>query len=781
MSMNRKIEQKPDVLEAISLAETKRRKLRFEYNLAAITAGSPHTLGSEEFVSDLTAFIGAGVDEEDRHRKILIALGTAVVSPEKVIRERALALFSVAALRFLRDQDGGKIELLVRNLSRWLEYEPEVLPGLETVIKRVEELSDWLLRMSLWGEAEKIVGLLASIQNGGLEKSKAIKGLAGRCLTNLTTRSTVDRLADVCLQHEDEQEVCLKILRSLGGQSADFLFDRCLHSSDSAERQALLHLAAEAAGDSFWGLVEEALHRQPPAEVLREIIVQVAEGSGGEAIFPALQQCFAHENTQVQQEMIRCVVKLGGPQMKVRLLAALGAANDSLKIGVIRLLAEHGGGDASVLAALCEIIERRGSLTPARQGLVRAVAVALQAFPHRKSIEALGCLQREYDGRPDGERLLQQIDRSLKILRPRLRHDRHFEDAGEVSYDTDPLQMQAARNKAAKIEEEVRKVLRQGNGKGAGRLLCGKAREAGKSGDYLLAEMLMDRVLEVDPLALDEAVELGRWLENQKKIMAEPLSSEAWGSLSELLAPQQVQALQRVMRRQKYRKGDLIIQAGEADESLYFIAAGEVGLNCHAGGHERFLKRIRPGSVLGTAQFFAASVWTFSLRALSDVRAYVLGRVAFCAVAGRFPELERKLYEYCAGNETRIADLVKSTGEERREFPRYPATRLITSSLRNPYGSGESREFHGELVDVSQNGLAFTIRISSRENARLLVGREIASVIHAGERPVARCSGIVVGVRELNADAKDFSVHVMLAGPLDKLALQRITSETEQP
>ncbi len=779
--MSQKIEQKPDVLEAISQSESKRRKLRFDYNLAAIATGSIQAIGSDEFMADLAAFLNGGAGERDLHRQILLALGEALVSPEKVLRERALTLLSVAAQRCVQEQDREKIELLVNSLYKWFEYEQEILPGFETVIKRVEEIVGWLLRMSLWRDAAKIVTLLARINDGRLEKRKAIESLAGRCLANLATRQLVDILADTCLYQKEEQEPCSEILRSLGSPSAAILLDRCIDTPEKTERQALLCLVSKTAGGSLWELIEEALPLKPSAEVLIDIILLVTVENGGEAIFPALMQYFGHEDKRVQQELLRCTIKLGGREMKARLLAALGVVNDSLKIGVIRLLAEHGGGDASVLSSLCDCIEKKcPSSTGLCPGLARAVAIALRAFPHRKSIEALESLQREYANLPDTDDLLQQIDRTLKILYPRLRHLRHCEAAKEISFDSDPLQIQAARNRAAGIDEEVRKIQHQGNSRDAGRLLQQHAQAAGKAGDFVLAEMLMDRIMEIDPMALDEVVELGKWLDVQKKAIVEPLLSEVWDSLRELLSPPEAKALHQVLRRQNYRKGDIIIQAGESDESLYFFTSGDVGLNCLVGGDEHFLKRIKPGNVLGGPQFFSTSVWTSSLRALSEVRAHVLDRDVFGPVAEKFPELEGKLHSYCVKHETKIAELVRSTGDDRREFPRYPAGRLITSSLKDPYGSGGSREFHGELVDISRNGMAFTIKISSRENARLLVGREIFSTIQLGEGTVARCSGMVVGVREQNDVDKKFTVHVKFARRIDELTLRRIASHMKK-
>lgn len=781
--MKQKAEQQPDVLATVnrnlSLSEEKRRQLRFEYNLAALVVGSVRVLGSNEFVDDLAAFLANDSEEKDRNRKILTALGEAAVCPDRMIRERTLTVLSLVALNSLQKNDRGEIILLVHNFSQWLEYEQEVLPGFAVICKRIEELADWLLQRSLWKDASKIVCLLAEIHCGGLEKSAAIRSFAGKSLSKLATESTVEKLADGYLRNDSEQDFYLGILRGLGIPSAVLLMGRILQSADRKERQQFLNLISIVAGEAFPGLVEDALQQPPAAEALRDIIHIAAENNGA-AIYPILQRCIAHEDKRVQHEMIRYIVKLDGREMKARLMAGLGVVHDSLKITIIRLLAEHAGGDESVLSVLCEFIDSRNIFAPnARPELVRAVVIALRSFPYRQSIEVLDRLHSEYKNLADSDRLLLQIDRSVKILTPQLRHNRQFpDDAGEVVFDSDPVHKQLACNKVAKIEEEIRKILRQGDSKGAGQLLYQHARTAGRERDFVTAEKLRDRILEIDPMALTEVVELGEWLENQKKAMTEPLHSETWCDLGDLLAPVEFKALHQILRRETYRKGDLIIQAGESDESLYFLTSGHIGLNCLSGGDERFLKRMKPGDILGSTPFFSASVWTFSLRALSDVHVHLLRREAFRLLVEKYPELEQKLHRYCTKYEEMIAELLKTTGDDRREFPRYPAVRLITNCLQDPYGAGESRAFTGELVDISRNGLAFTVKISGRENARLLLGREIASTIQADGESIAQCSGIVVGVRQRKI-AKDFSIHVKLARKIDDDMFNRIVFPTE--
>lgn len=781
--MDKTAGQQPDVLEKIhqhiSLSEEKRSRLRFEHNLTVLAQGSFEVLKNDEFVSGLAEYLPENSpDKKDQNRKILITLSDAVVSEERRIRERALPVLSLAALHSLQRDDKGEIFILAHVFYKWLEYESEVLPGLAVVIKRIEELSAWLLEMSCWKDAEKILSLLARILSGELEKSAAIRSLAGKTLGNLATESLLERLTDRYLLAENDQQLCRKILLHLGTQTPVYLLNRAIRSCNRKERLALIGLLpATSSGTEARPVIEDWLQHNPPWAVVRNIIFIVSE-IRAESLYPLIQQYFGHEDRRVQHEMIGCVVKLGGSKMKDRLLCGLGVVNDSLKIHIIRMLAAHAGQDESVLSALCELAATRGLVSSnSASGLLDAVIAALRAFPDRKSVDLLHSLRREYEKVPASDHLLLQIDQTLKILNPQLRHNRQRPHDREetVSFDSDPLQQQIAFNKAAKIEEEVRKLIRQGESEGAGELLYKHALAAGREKDFVTAEMLRDRMLEVNPMALAEVVELGEWIEEQKTTLIGSHHIEIWSNLYDDMTTEECNALYRGLRHEDYRRGDLIVQAGESDESLYFVNSGYISLNCVIGENEHFLKRMGPSDVLGSEQFFSASVWTVSLKALSDVQVQVLDKVAFRTIAESFPEFEEKLRRYCKKFE-KVPELLKMSGGDRREYPRFSLTLLTRNYLRDPYGTQGSRKFNGELVDISRNGLAFAIKISSRNTARLLLGRQIVSVIQAEGESLVQCNGVVVGVRIHDAAVQHFTVHVKLSRNIDDLVFKQIVS-----
>ena len=477
--------------------------------------------------------------------------------------------------------------------------------------------------------------------------------------------------------------------------------------------------------------------------------------------------------------MIKCAVKLGGARMKDRLLYGLNEVNDSLKIYIIGILAEHAGRDESVLTALCELAEAKKQFPiESEYNILSAMIHALRFFPSWRSIDLLGRLRNHYDKVSGSDHLLLEIEQSLKILSPQLRHNQQRPEDNEdkVTFDSDPLQKQLAFNKAAKTEEKVKKLVHEGNVEDAGQLLYNHALAAAQEKDFVTAEMLRDRVLEVNPMALTEVIELGELIEEQKTTLVSSHHIEIWGKLYDELTIEEFNVLYQALRQEDYRKGDPIIEAGESDESLYFLNSGYISLNCISNGKEQFLKRMVPSDVLGSEQLFSASVWTVTLRALSDVQVQVLDHTTFREISDRFPDLEDKLQRYCEKYST-IPELLKMSGDDRREYPRYPITLRTQNYLRDPFGVKGSRKFNGELIDISRNGLAFAIKISSKNNAKLLLGRHIVADVFAKNESLIHCSGVIVGVRTPALAAQTFTVHVKLSKKIDDAVLKNIISQ----
>jgi len=786
--MRNKYEQQTDIVEdvksGIEKAEAQRKQLRFNHNLLSLETGNSRVLANEEFLFGLVAFIKSEDDVELEKKKLCLKkMAEFTLSEETALRERILMVFSLVTDWFIEKNEYEVIVILTDFFCSWFEFEDDFLPGYTVIAKRAEEVTKWLLKNAYWQEVEKLVGSMSQIAQGSLPKNNVIRGAISTSLENIALVETIEMLADRFLLEDDNQQVFKNILVSLGENAVAYLVIRIVHSNREKERLSLVNLIS-AYGDITTPYLSDLLGNKPSVTVLTSIISIISE-IGDQTLYERIREKFEHENERVQHEMIRCVLKLGGQEMNKRLIYGLKFVNDSLKINIIKTLSSQGGNDGKILGALCELAEKRQSFSAQlRTEMLEVIIVAFRNFPHKTSVELLKRIKGESALKADSDAIAFQIDETLNLLSPQLRRNSQSIDDSDdiVSFETDPVMKQKALNKTKEIEEQVTRLVKSGDLESATDLVYQQAIVAAREKDYLTAVILGDRILEINPNALVEAIEIGDIIQEQRSGKVTSHQIEIWRELCDEMSLERFQYLFNGMRQVDYQEGDIIVSAKETDSSLYFLGSGQVGISFLSGGSEIFLKKMTPVSVIGGEQFFSASVWTVTLRALSNVSFHVLDQAILMDVEEKFPGFKEILQNYCLKFEE-IPSLVKMSGDDRRDFPRYPVSLITQNVLLDPYGKNSKRNFRGELIDLSECGLSFSVRISSDENARLLLGRQILTTISCEEVAFPEVRGTIVGVRNHSIDENYFSVHIKLYKKIAETIVKRIVSlrSAEEP
>ncbi len=773
--------QRPEVLENIkqniAAAEKERRELRLAYNFNEFSKGNVQVIKNDEFYAELEVYVlGQPIENREKLTQLLIRLGEAAVVEPIAIRERALALLSSAAQLYLEQNDAEIIFVLVDGICQWLRFETHFLPGLSVLNKRLEDVLVWFLNNSYWAQAEEVFVLLYRIQCGSLKKSKAIKSLTSKTLQNLKKKDLVEKLTEGYLLENKQQYLFQNILNSIGHKAAIYILNRVIHSHNRTERIILLNFLPSF-GSTVIPILEECLKQSPPWAVVRNVIYIVSE-IGKDKNYWLVEKYFSHSDERVQHEMIRCVLKLDGPMMTARLLEGLGVVHDRLKIHILRQLVEQSDNDEKIKMALLALAQKRTKdPLPASQEFLFAVIAALKEFPCRESVTQLEKMQDQYTDKKGAEQLLLHIGEALKVLLPKMRHNLQNVDnyADDVSFDNDQIQQQRAVKKIRETEEEIQALMQDGAVEQAGRLVYNQAVAAAKTKDFSLAALLQNRLLEINPMALEEAIQLGELIEELKNNSITSHHLQIWSELYEEMTTEEFNVLYYSLSQENYHKGDIIVQKGETDTNLYFLNSGYISLSAVIGGKEIFLKRMQPSNVLGGEQFFSPSIWTVTLKALSEIQVHVLDYTRFKQIAEQYPEIEDKLQKYCQKH-TQVPDLLKMSGDDRREYPRYPLVLPTRNILLDPFGYKGKREFKGELLDVSKQGLAFTIKISNWNNARLLLGRHIVTTILTKDEELPLQNGVIVGVRLHEPTMLDFSVHIKLTKKMDEATYKKLLS-----
>jgi hypothetical protein len=771
----RALENARKIIMETERAHTARRLSR---GIAEFAGGNFDILQSDELVIHLADHLFALLSQgqEEQASVLLSNLDQCACCDDVPRRERALMVLSFLVGRFLDKEHLNVLVRLSQVLVDWLQFETRCIAGLDVICKQMEQIGRILLANGFYAEAESLLVIIHQIQSGILEREPAIRAMLSKVQENLASREILEVLvSDYLIEVGDRQGSVYNLLVRLGHRAAIFILNRLMLCDSMRDHLLLLRFIPELATDAAPVLIE-CLNADPPRFVIRNAISIITE-LGDPALSSIIQPSLKHPDIRVQQEVLDCIVRLGGSRLKTCLLEALPAVDDTLKISLVMQLAEIGG--EGVAEALLHLLAQAEHFAEnSREELIVRIISALRKFPAQESVTALQLLIAGFQGDPGRDRITALAEEAILIIDPSLRHERQRRVARQdVNFADDPREMVRAAATIRGLEEEIASLLKQGDLDKACRKIYSGCVAAARDKNFLAAEMLRDRLLEINPLALSEVLEAGEIIEEEQKSPLTGDQRKIWADLREKIGAGRFTGMCSAMRPERYRAGEVIVASDENDVGLYFINSGVVGIFCRSGGREVFLKRMQPGDILGSEQFFSASTWTVTLKAQSDVQMYFLDRQILTELQRDQPGIAAKLQEFCMKFDI-VPDLIRSVGSDRREYPRYPVSLYISILLYDHYGQAGRRTFKGEMSDIGEGGLGFSIRITSLDNARFLLGRQIAIGIDLKNGEVLRCSGIIVSAGSRHHDSQDFSIHVKLFTQLEKAMVMAIVAES---
>ncbi|PHR28282.1 MAG: hypothetical protein COA36_06835 [Desulfotalea sp.] len=779
MLKNNKKEVLDSVKQSIDNAEKERRTLRFQRSFQGFKLGTVLVLKNDEFLEDLLGFLKIlGEDQQKEQTAALACLKKAAVDKEIPIRERSLAILSQYAQFVYNKNDYFGMSNVMDCFYDWLLFETEVLPGSLVLYKRIEEILEWQVWKGLVQDAEKTLLVLSQIHLSQIEKNPVIRGMAGTCIDVLKKKAILETLTDAYLSENQQHQYYRKVLLLLGATVVTYLLNRVIASHSRNERLSLIGLIKLYDDDAVPVLLE-CLKTDPSWSVIRNIIYILTQ-IGDLGLYQNVEIYTRYPDERVQLEVLRFIAKFDGQEKNNHLINALLFVGERLKIHVLRLLTEQEVKNEDTLNAIRDLADMRGSFSASiGVELVSAIVTSLRFFPCVESAHLLQDMRIDYSKSASGSHVVLLIDGALNIIEPQIRHSHRengFTDEA-VSFGSDQAQKQMANSVMNDIEQQIQHHVKKGEHDKASEFIYDQAVSALNKKDYIIAEMLKDRLLEVEPLALSEAIQLGELIEEHKSNLITSHHIEIWSELYAEMTSKEFSTLYYAMRQEDYSKDEYIVKSGETDSNLYFVNSGSLSLSCNVNGQEVFLKRMRPSDILGGAQFFSSSVWTVTLRALSVVQLHVLEQAKWRDVIAEEPGIEAKLQKYCQKFK-KIEELLQMSGEDRREYPRHPVCLITKNLLLDPYGKKGKRTFNGELIDVSRTGLAFTVKIANKDNAKILLGRQIITTISVAGKELSSCVGIIVGVKTHDPEMSDFSVHVKLSKKIDHKSLKKIVESS---
>ena len=106
----------------------------------------------------------------------------------------------------------------------------------------------------------------------------------------------------------------------------------------------------------------------------------------------------------------------------------------------------------------------------------------------------------------------------------------------------------------------------------------------------------------------------------------------------------EAKTLAAIMGVRQLKDGELLVSEGDADQSLYILASGKLGvISASADGKEKLVHTMTAGECAGTRAFVDRTPRKATLRAIGNATVYSLTPEAFDAVVDAHPRLAYKV------------------------------------------------------------------------------------------------------------------------------------------
>ncbi len=298
-------------------------------------------------------------------------------------------------------------------------------------------------------------------------------------------------------------------------------------------------------------------------------------------------------------------------------------------------------------------------------------------------------------------------------------------------------------------EELIRKYMEENNRTAAVRLLYELSIACAKEKNFKTAESLRDRIFEIDPMALDEIIHSGEVIEQEKCEVIDKGHRETWAELYQKLTVEEANELYFSLKTETYPADTAVYSQGEHKPRLFLVNHGRLKVFYVQNNREVLLKMVNKGQVAGDDTFFSSTMCTTSMVTLANTELSYLDADVLKRWKTDFPVLESKLQDFASRSKC-IRDLIKERELDRRCYKRIHVFGRGEAQLLSAAGTPIGKPFKVDVIDLSQGGAGFMVRITRRETASLLLGQKMnLSYTHplAGPLKAVQRSGTIVAVR----------------------------------
>lgn len=737
-------------------------------NINLLLSGELRVLTDDLFLQTLPTNIERLIERDklDAVDQLLTKVVTGLRTDDTAIRRGSAEALGRATAVLVQTEQWSRLDKLIPALVQALPFMEDLQAAFQA-LNALERLTRHHIIEREYNRAVNALDPLFDLTVYAEERTANLAKQAQNCLDRLAEPTLLDPLLENIQTENGDHENSQYLISRMGTGAANFLLERLGKSEIREERELLLKLIEEI-GKPARNALLLLLEQDAPWYITRNII-RLFRRIGDPDCFTTLAPYIHHEDIRVQREVVQTLGMIGGMARKRFFLQELPRASVELQPLIVRQLGKvH---DESVVLPLADLLAASaGPPHHEKEQLQTEISIALARIRSKKAIPGLKKVV-ETKNVPG----LDDYTPSVIAAAESALHALEAEDCVLEEKEKDTMQAQLLRKHDPLAEREAvifRKSAR-GRTEEAKQELYDLVIECARNKDFANAERLRERIYEIDPMALTEIIRTGEFIEKEKTGSISPNQLETWSELLELLDPAEFSAIYHELDERTYEAEEIIVHQGDKNDELFFINQGTIKISYKKDNRDIFVSTLLRGQIIGE-NFFDASFWTVTLTALTPINVSVLRSDSFHRWQEAYPGLEAKLQSFYNKCNT-TCFLLKKKGLDRRQHERLQLSRKIQVQLLDQHDRPIGRGFRGELADISQGGLSYLIRISKKENTRLLLGRTMRITIPiSGDPGHVVISGLAIGVQPYDPLASDFSVHLRFSELLGQETMQMI-------
>lgn len=795
-------------------SEKEEQEKRLKTGMDTISQGDLADLDSDEVVINLPPEIERLLADGqiETVAAILAQLNTRLEAgdPEVIIRlTRTLCLVGEILVKH------RQLELLLQVVTpilSWLEASDNGDSVYEKLVEVLQATSNLALKNDKPEASCRILEVFNKIRSGEIKKSGPVKALVGRVQDRSVDPDLFSQLLEDYFRYPETSEKG-KLILCHGGNGIKYLMEILIKSEERTEREQLVSLLGSV-GESLPDKVLTYYQDSLPWYGKRNLLSLLAE-VGNENHVDNVVVFLNDSDLRVQNEAFNTIQKISGSRLKEVLLQVLSEAGYSIKLGVIKVLSAIS--DDSIARNLIEVLHdiMQGQSEISESDLEGIIVHTSKALSNCHSPEVLNWLKKFLQKARTDERInehsITAIEQTVLALGMAVDSDelpsQSAPPASEVA--TEPAAQQRSPAKTIKKqvvtersapkpvagssvlgqgitflpeEKKIRELFASGQEEKAVNLLVKLISTTSRQKKFEQADKLRDWLVEASPMSLSQIIQTAEIIEEEKTHAIDRGHLEVWEQLYDALNPDEFSTLYHSMQHRKYGGGEVIIKQHTLLSALFFVNSGKIKLYySDVADSDVLVKVVGQGEVIGVDSFFNASVWTINAATMGHADVSMLRFDKLQRWKEEYPALESKLNDYCLKFES-LRDYFKHNTKDRRLDDRHPLKGRVSSILLDKNGNPTNIGSRGELSDISCGGISFFMRISKKENARVLLGHSIRLHVPAVETAgkVINVDGVIVAVRAHLAMENEFSVHIKFNKKLPKTDIQKMLRASKE-